>query len=513
HILLSNREYIYYFTDEYNFRLIIFIIVNIFVYRYIIKILLLRALYEDTKGKVAKHISKLFYILVVGPIGTGKTKNTVAIAQMVEMDKINQMNEKLYKINTLLHDHVNFPAFNAYIIENYNSTKVYTDEMYRDFVYRYFKGNLLALVGSLEFESFKTVKLLHILAEYVEIFYCLHIRGNHILSNTTIKSINTGNFSLPIKESFFQIYRKNVLANEKYLVQIEDEKGVVDNSRIYARMDTASVKENDDGKDVHGMLQRHGSKGTSTYFVISQTEKDITANRRRLPNRFIELLNPMEIYIFKLEMTIINYFKTKAILKEYSVYKSMMHKARKLERLYRLRKKEKYLEKAEAIYQEYMDFLDQPNKFKKRIKRYERINIFLGKYVYNIQYVFLHESEERIGKKGENETVIRSSFPMMLAYPLSITYGNYDQHALYELFNSRNKAAKIPLSNWEPFKREIMTRYDFNRMDYRAFNRIFGEVDAQQLTETLKPPRIKLSDVKPSEDKNKNNNPVVYDIY
>ena len=329
---LAHRDFFHYFLKTYQNHIFLSVVFNLVFYHYVIKITLFKTLYQDTIQKVDKHIASLYYILLVGAIGTRKSANLTAFAQMCEMSKLRNMHDKHETIRILLTNIIHFKDFHTYIHKNFDPNIVHTDQKYRYFVYKYYKSTgkpILHLTKIIQDAPFRTPRLIDLLAEYLEIIYYLDYRKIHILSNTTIESINTGFNSYPVQESFFQLYRPNNLAHEKYLVIVEDEKGVVDNARVYARMDKENVKANDDGKDIHAMLQRHGSKGTNTTLVVSQSEKDVTANRRRLPNRFVEFLNPKDIQIFNIELGLINFFINKLKRKEEKFYKRKMRKIRK----------------------------------------------------------------------------------------------------------------------------------------------------------------------------------------
>lgn len=482
-IITVNLDYINHLIDTYLTYAILLTLISLLLYRYIIKILLLKTLYQETIFKVKTHIASLYYILLVGAIGSRKSANLTAIAQMTEMAKINDMEDKSYKIRVLLSDFVDFNHLDNFIDQNFNKDIVYHDARYKRMVYDYFKAysRIYRLQLKVKYESFRTGTLWSILSEYVELYYYQNIRQAHMLTNTTIQSVNTGHNSIPVKESFFQLYRKNDLAHEKYLVIVEDEKGVVDNARVYARLDKKSVQDNDDGKDIHAMLQRHGSKGTNTMLVVSQTEKDVTANRRRLPNRFIEFLKPKDVYIFNIERSFLQFLINRNRSKEYKFYDKKMRKISFNTKLYNLTKKQKYIDKAEKIYHKYHDYLNVFNKYKKRIKRYQSLDIKLGKHLYIIQYAFLHESEENIGQT-ETTSHVKSSFPISFIYPADITYDRYDSFAYYDVYDHRNKAATTALAKVPKFKDKIMNRQEHERMDYRAINKIYNEIDAQSNT-------------------------------
>ena len=479
---LANREYLLYFIDTYQNKLLIMSILNILVYRYILKSMMLNLLYQETIMKIETHIASLYYILLVGAIGSRKSANLTAFAQMCEMSKIRRMHENQYKTQVLLGKVIDFNDFATHIQETLDPSLVHHDFDYKNIVYKFFKKNasILQLTEHVPFESFRTPTILQILAEYVEVYYYLYIRKVHIMSNTTIESVNTGYNSLPVKESYFQLYRSNDLAHEKYLVIVEDEKGVVDNSRVYARMDKDSVKDNDDGKDIHAMLQRHGSKGTNTTLVVSQSEKDVTANRRRLPNRFVEFIKPSNVHIFDIEMRLLNWIIGRIKQKEHKFYKRKMRQYNRNLKAYSLRNKEKYYHKAEMLYHDYHNYLDTFNTHKQKIKKFEKLSLFLGKFLYLVQPIFLHESEEHIGTRNENENKIINSFPLLLVYPANITFDRYDQYAYYDVYNERNKKASKPLSDHPLFKSKIMSRKEHELMNYRAINRIYQEIDDQQ---------------------------------
>ena len=491
---LPYRHYMLDFMDRYAFNILLFLLFNILVYRYIVKIMLLRRLYQASIRKIDQHIASLYYILLVGTIGSRKSVNLTAFTQMVEMSKIQKMDDKSYKIEALLGEIIDFTELHTFIHTHFDHNIVHFDQKYRYLVYRFAKKAdipILTLTDIVRFEAYHNVRVLDLLVDYVEIYYYRHFRKANVLSNTTIESVSTGINSIPVKESFFQLYRQNAVAHEKYLTIVEDEKGVVDNARVYARMDKQSVKDNDDGKDIHAMLQRHGSKGTNTTLVVSQSEKDVTANRRRLPNRFVEFLAPSDVYIFNVEISILKWVRHTTLTLESRKYSSKMRSLTRLLKRNAKKPTKRRSIKAQNLQNRYHNYLVVNNGYKRIYTRLTHWINQLSRHLYLIQYMFLHDSEDHLGKKDDEETKISSSFPLTLIYPASITYERYDQYAYYDVYNERNKHASTPLNMIPPFKKRIMSKEEHLNMNYNAINRIYSEVAAQN--KPLSPQKTKTS--------------------
>jgi hypothetical protein len=236
---------------------------------------------------------------------------------------------------------------------------------------------------------------------------------------------------LPIKESLFQLYRSNNLAHEKYLTIVEDEKGIVDNSRVNSRMDKQSVQDNDDGKDVYSMIQRHGSKGTNTYLVVSQSQKDVTANRRRLANKYIEFLIPKDIYLYNFEINFVNFL--------IRCFKKISKK-----RSYRI------------------------------LRTLFILDVILKKQRYIVQNALIHFDEEKIGQKLNNSS--SQSFLINFTYPADISFSRYNQYSFYDLFDRRNTVANISLAKHSKFKKMVITEKDYATMDYKSINKIYANL-------------------------------------
>ena len=292
------------FLIKYKNVLIASVVFNMFLYRYIIRELVFERLCIEGMEKVFKHISSKYYLLTVGVIGGAKTSSNVMLTQYSELYKMNCIEDKLNIYKLHLFEYIDFVNLHEYIQKHYDLKKVYTEYDYRDFVIKYFTDQKLdpeLLNHELSYDPFEKFTILQTLSVYIEYFYYQFFRSSHVLSNTTIISANTGNRSMPLMESLFTLYRTNELAYEKEVVIVEDEKGIVDNSRLYARLDKNSVSENDDGKDVHAMVSRHLGKGTVLILTIAQQLEDVTANRRRLAQGILESLACRSIYYYSVE--------------------------------------------------------------------------------------------------------------------------------------------------------------------------------------------------------------------
>jgi hypothetical protein len=424
--------------------------------------------------------------MIVGSIGTKKSSNETALVQLTERCKIEDMQEFHYKAILLLMSVIDFVLLDGYILEKLDKTHVYTDEDYIEFAKQFIKDTyddsemrLEVFEEVIRVEAYRHIKAIKLLAEYVEVFYYLNIRKRHVLSNTSIESINTGLRSIPYAESIDQLFRPNKYANERFLVKSKDEQGIFDNSRLNARMDAVSIQENDDGKDVDAMIQRHGSKGTTTSFIVSQSEKDVTANRRRLPNRIIEFLKPKEVFVYDLEIKILRKLQMYLMMKEERKFYRKMKKMNKYLRKYSKKEKSRYLRKAKKLSDKYSDYLVRINRYKKTIRKLYKADMQLTRTQYLIQYSFMHESVERVGKTGQTENTIASSMPIIFVFPVGISYERYDQYSFYGVYNERNKAATIPLSAVPSYQTGVMQRADYEIMDARATNRIYQEIDKQ----------------------------------
>jgi hypothetical protein len=464
-----------------------FIFINVFLYRYLIQIILVKRLFRESYSKIDKHIIPAYNVGLVGGIGAGKTTNGVSFVQMVELLFIQKMEERSYKIELLLKSFVDFVDYEEYFIENFCNDQVYTKKMYYYFAYKYLKPKLkiaIHLLYPIKDNSFNDTTLLDLLAEYTELSYYRIYRKNNVLSNTTIESVNTGLNSMPVQESYLQMYRYSELAHEQYLVQLFDEAGATDNSRVNARLDKKSVEQNDDGKDVDAMFQRHGSKGNGLRINIGQSEKDVTANRRRLWNITIELFQSKEIYIFRFEMLMLNWFYHYLKALEYKKYVKKMRWAERYVRLYDRFNKDIFLKKSKKLTDKYFAYLKVPNTYKKLMLPLNIAETYLGKYLYKIQYMLLHRSADNVGKDPRLSIENKGSMLMYICYPADITYGRFDTFAYFVAYDKKNESAKVPLSQLKPFDKKRMTERDIRRMNYRLLNRIFDTIDSQEVKST-----------------------------
>lgn len=475
------------FTKEYNEYILYSFIINFIVYRYFIQFILFNMLYSESISKVDRNVVRHYNIGIFGYIGSRKSANGTALTQMSEGIIIGNMEERLYKLNLLMIKYLDFEDFNDFIFDKFDFSNVHTELMYKMFAYYYIKTKQISLINfnnKLNDTSFSEESIVVLLGEYVELMYYKYFRDNNIQSNTSIHSINTGKMSLPMKESTFQFFRSNNRAYEKYLITFKDEAAIVDNSRTNSNNSKEAREENDDGKDVENVLQRHGGKGTTLRFTIAQSEKDVTANRRRLFNRSIELYEPKDQFLFNFEMNVIKWFAYRLMKKESKKFRKKMKKVKRAAWIYRLTGIKRYIQKSERIYNKYEHYLVRFNLYKRILLVLEKTHIFLGKSLYCVQYMFLHDDSNNIGKNPTALIESGKSIPMFIVYPAGITFGKYATHSYFRLFDERNASASVPLAMVKPFKKLTMSKEEHLSMGFKAIERITEKMDSLDNTNT-----------------------------
>jgi hypothetical protein len=162
---------------------------------------------------------------------------------------------------------------------------------------------------------------------------------------------------------------------------------------------------------------------------------------------------------------------------EYKKYRKKMKRASRYANIYKIVNLPWLLKRAEKLLAKYYDYLKVPNKYKRKMLILKKIYIFLGNYLYIIQYMMLHRSADNVGKDPKTAIENKGSMLMYICYPARITYGMYDTHAYYVAYDKKNEQAKVPLSLLKPFEKKIMTESDIKRMNYRLLNKIFDSID------------------------------------
>lgn len=468
-----------YFTQMYQKQMIRLFISNFVLYRYVLQFVLYNMLYQDSIGKVDENLVQHYNIGIFGLIGSRKSANGVAITQMAEGILRNDLQRRLYKINLFLGKYIDFVDLNNYFEKEFPWTVVHTDYMRKQFVLSYLRSRSISFAVisfKVKDNSFSKESAITLLGEYVELRYYEFFRDNYIQANTSIQSVNTGHMCLPMKESQFQIYRPNDRAYERFQITLKDEAAIVDNSRVNSRNDKDSVKDNDDGKDVENVTQRHFGKGKNFRITIAQSEKDVTANRRRLFNRSLELYKPQDIFLFQFEMNIVKRLAIHLMNRE---SKKETRKIRKANIIYYINKilRIKLLEKYSVwLINKYYYYSIQYNNYKKVLLLLEKLHIYLGKFLYCVQPMFIHDDVSNIGKNPSFLMESGKSFPMFIVYPAGISFGKYATHSYFRIIDERNALATVPMAIVKPFKKMIMSKEEHLSMGFKAINRIYDEI-------------------------------------
>jgi len=480
------------------------LIVDFIVYRYYLKNKIFNGIFDDTIQQIMFHISKRVSVGVVGNVDSDKSSVGTLFTQVSELRNLGLLQEQYEKLKIVL-SFLDFDSLNNYFMTDFDTYKVYTTEDYHHFaldslnatgqMYLILKNDLEEDIKEIQFEPFTKTSADKLLALYFEDMYYLFLRQTHVLSNTPIMSVNTGNKSLPMMETLIQLYNDNELAFEKWLVINEDEKGITDNSRISSKRDKESIKENEDGKDAYFMILRHLSEGTNVHININQRVEDVSAFMRRLYQIVVNSYGSEEIYMYDIEIDVclkIISLSQKLELK----YQSLALKLSKFQKLFNK-------DLALKTYETYSLYNVKNNRF----KRFQR-NIYLfmqkiSKHRYKRNYIGVHYRLDDVGKDIFDSTTKTQSTGLSILYDVNWVYGKYDTHAMKYIRDIRNKKATIPLSRHKPFDSLVLNEEEYRKMKYKNFDRILDSINGITPGIKEKPLDVKFDslDVTPSEVK------------
>lgn len=423
--------------------------------------------------KIIRNLADKNYITVSGPIGGRKTSYAVLLTQYLEENNLCEMPQRLEKIRDIT-AFLDYGLINKWLEDNFNSSIIYLKDDLLELAEKCLtETGLIYTLKEKHFilndSSFEVTSLYKILAEYIEIRYYLLFRKSHVMSNTTVVSVNTGRTSLPLKESLYMLYRPNNVALEKYMIHLEDESGIVNNSRQYAKLDKENQKENTDGKDVFTMLIRHLGEGKITKIAVVQQLEDFTAAQRRLSQLYIDSIIGEEVTVYEFEINIfkmiINWLKSR----EFKKYNKKM----KLVKQYSFLKNDN---KARKIFYKYQNYLDQDNFYKKIIRSIHSVITKLNRIKFISQLVFIHQKVDDVGKEIKENDKRKTSYVLDGIYNANTVYGLYDTYAYSDLRNIRNDNAIESMATREPFKNNKMNKEELERMDYKMINKILHSI-------------------------------------
>lgn len=491
-IVLSIR----FFPDLMFYMLYIFrywklflisIIINFLIYRYIIKPYIFKRKFEYTVAQIKHSISDNVSVGIVGDVGNDKSSIDTLLVQIAELRNIELMTEKHMKIRLIL-SKLNFFIIDSYIYQKFDYTKVHTSSMYIDFTREMLKetglakklvdideidGEEIYTMKEYNYQPFTKIEADELLSEYVEITYYLYFRQRHVLSNTTIESVNTGFYSMIMQESLIQLYRSNDMAIEKYLIINEDEKGITDNSRISSKRDKESIKQNEDGKDVWYMILRHLGKGTIKHYNINQRVEDVTAFMRRLYQIIIESVHAENYLIYDYEIAIIERMIVLSQTIE-SKYQKWFMKLIKVQKIVSNKLYQKNFEK-------YSAYTDENNVHKAFQRNMYKLSQKLKKAMYRRNILYVHKRIDDVGKDILDSNTRTRSFAINCIYDVNWVYGKYDTHALSYIADLRNEKASKSLATVDSFDSMTVSEDEYRNMGYRNFDRILDSLENPEM--------------------------------
>jgi len=472
--------FIGYFLKTYYKHFLIAFILNFFIYRYWFRFIIYRNIEKSSMAEIQYHLGDKVSIGVVGFVGSDKSSISVYLTQVLEMVRMAENDELLHDIYMVL-SYLDFNKIINYFLENYDPLHVYKTYEYHELaiesIYFTQQQHLIYVddeFGSLKkhnIKAFKDHNVFELIGIYFEEYYIKFIRGNNIIANIGVESINTGKNAMPMKESLIQMYRPNDLALEKSLIMLEDEKGITDNSRISSRRDGEYLDHNQDGKDIWYMAIRHLGEQRILHININQKPEDVTAFMRRLYQVTLNSYTSEELYMYRIEINMIRKIVDLLELMENRYYN---YHVKVLSRLKKDEKIKRQVEKIEG-------FKQRDNGYKLLIRKLLKLSMKLKKVAYKRNLIGIHQKIDDVDKDIFDPKTKTRSYAISVFYDLNNVYSKYNTHALSYLRDIRNESARIPLSLLKPFGDLILTEEDYLNMQYTNFNRILESLRKNSL--------------------------------
>lgn len=284
----------------------------------------------NTYYKIKNDFSHL--ISVGGFVGAGKTSFVVGCSQYETLIHIDQCNEKIRWIQTII-PYVNYLILDELIeslyLESQSPKVVYKKLVRLDYSYEMFSG--------IYDDYIQRIPLYKLLEIYIEA-RCSLIRNRYIGSNITIKNVITNNTNFYYDYSSLEIKdeeKQKVYLLPKYFTIIEDEALV----SIYKN--TNSIKSTSDtGLDLSLRLIRHLSRETCRIYATAQNIERISKIIRELSTQYI-MIQGYEI--IGQQKTKDRFLKKKEEKLEEKLCGSMALQSEKKKKLFRVHQKRKLL--------------------------------------------------------------------------------------------------------------------------------------------------------------------------
>lgn len=464
-------------------------IITYVVYQYMIKNSFIRLRVMESEEMIKKHLGKLQNIGVAGIVNSDKTSTWAFGVNVLERLKIDTMIDKINYIKNKCY-FIDYNLIDNYIFDNLDIYKSMSDRDYRllsSAALQHFGYTKSYLQPVLIKTAFKYVSIINFIAEYIELFYILNIRPSNVVSNVAVYSENTGSFPFVIKENYFTMYKDMDFKLEKYMLVLDDEKGVFDNYKSSMKRDAKSLDDNDDGKSEFSMLFRHPFKGTTTRIGIQQNLSDFVANQRRQYQAVMNMDSHEDFVPYEFEKSIINRLIMFFTEQEFKYYN------KKLKYFNTIKKPcKKYFKLAFKL----RGYLDRKNNFKFIKSILFNLLDFLENKEIRIERVSLYFNTEDIGKDlyRDDPNTKSLAFPLVLFVPKNRSWSYYDTHSYSSLFKKLKDNTKGSILTTKRFKSTTVTADEFDSMNYKVYNKMLDKIEN------------KNNDLKEKKDKQKDEN-------
>ncbi len=425
-----------------------------FYWRYFIARDIVSSYIANSIAMIIKHIADMSLVFLVGVIKSGKTSGIKFIIDVVSKYKTSQARKRMeyLKYKTM---YVNYSAIDQYIDKNYEVGKVYLQIDRIRFV-----TQMMAKVRvpykfrfrpiKLKFDTTE-YKLLHILVEYLELYYIANLRGVHVVSNTSMR--NNGEMAVIMHDSSNKLKEAPVLPIEKFVCYLRDEAGVTDNSRSRNAHYGGSREQYDDGKEQNLALIRHPDHSTGFTAILGQNVKETSGPIMRYIQMFIKtnIQGKEDFVIYETEIGILDDIQSYLVNRMYKRYDKKMRKAELLENDQSWHSyaffvsKAWCMRKAAKIHNKWDNYLDKFNNHKKLIVWLMVFKEKLEEYVLCKRPIEIHYQSESLGLDLSKE-IPYSAFSINIYYLANEVYGEYAEHQYDFLGDIRNRHAKCSLA-------------------------------------------------------------------
>lgn len=400
-----------------NLYLIILIVIDV--------LLVLPFLYYFGKLKLFEHYKRVsmfivksfgFLITLFGDIGSGKSSSLSALSHAYQLDfqskAMNQMLEvkKIFK-------HLDFNVVDQYIISKFQELEIYD---IRDIAIQLLTD--FSLNNTIVFDYLQHKTVLEYFEDYIYAFYVLYIRNNYVYSVTSIYSRVTGNYNMKFDLKWHNI--KQAYLNKKYYIENYAVELLDESSDELSAGNWREFDKDETGAKEYRRKYRHLHKENNRMIDTRQDSSDMVKRFRTLTQTHLETVSTNFINVFK-ELEIIYQFIINSKIKIYKLFK--LYIPYFFYRIKRLRSGMSYFQYYDIKYAR-VNYL----------RSKDNLSLYFSWFLKSLGYVKIdlkkYHKYDDVGKSDP-------SFydPIKLYFPVSWTFGTYEQFAFSEMQRQLNK--------------------------------------------------------------------------